>query len=508
MTQASFHADHGTAERRSPAPPAAIWGYGVAVVSVSIALGAALLLGMFSVHDVGYPLLLSAIAVTVWYAGLGPAVLALVLAATGFNYFFTQPYHSLYIKSSDLPHYTAFVLFAWLVAWFSSARRRIEQDLRNSRIELEREVTERTQQASLLDLTHDTIFVRDMGDTITYWNLGARELYGWTAPEAIGKNAHEFLQTDSPQPVEEIRRELLRTGRWEGELRKTTADGTHVMVASRWSLRRDAQGRPAVILETNNDITQRNRREQEIRMLNEELSKRSIELQAINQELEAFAYSVSHDLRAPVRHIVGFTELLLKGAGPVLNERSRRHAAMILESAQRMGHLIDDLLDFSRIGRAETHKTMVSLRQLVQEALSEVTRETEGRSIEWSIGALPLLYADRAMLRVALVNLISNAVKFTSTRATARIEIASTQQGSNQAVIFIRDNGVGFDMKYVGKLFGVFQRLHAPEEFEGTGIGLATVQRIVHRHGGQVWAEGAVGQGATFYLSLSKSQQV
>jgi len=267
-------------------------------------------------------------------------------------------------------------------------------------------------------------------------------------------------------------------------------------------------GRPASILETNNDITEHKRREQEIRSLNEELGMRTAELESTNKELEAFAYSVSHDLRAPLRHMAGFTELLQKNTATILNERSQRYVMMILESAQRMGNLIDDLLAFSRISRAETHKTMVSLEQLVEEALTEVRQDTDGRTIVWKVGGLPVCYGDRSMLRLVLVNLISNAVKFTRTRAQAEIEIGCLNQEQDQVVVFIRDNGVGFDMKYVNKLFGVFQRLHRPEAFEGTGIGLATVQRIVHRHGGRVWAEGLVDKGATFYFSLSKSQGV
>ena len=201
-----------------------------------------------------------------------------------------------------------------MIGWFSSRRRRIEQELRQARNELETEVAVRTQQASLLNLTHDTIFVRDMSDVITYWNRGAQELYGWTAEEAIGKRAHQLLQTVFPVPIDEIRAELLRAGRWEGELEKTKADGTQVVVASRWSLRRDEQERPVAVLETNNDITERKRTEGEIRTLNAELAKRTTELEAMNKELEAFAYSISHDLRAPLRHMVGYTELLQKNA--------------------------------------------------------------------------------------------------------------------------------------------------------------------------------------------------
>ena len=362
----------------------AIHRYGLAVLSVSVALGLALLVVRFNIHGVEFPLFLFAIALTVWYAGTKPGIVALVLSSFAFNYYFTEPFYTLYVTAVDVPYYIVFILFASLVAWFSTVRRRVEQDLLQSRDDLEKEVIQR-------------------------------------------------------------------------------------------------------------------------RVLNEELAKRSEELQAINKELEAFAYSVSHDLRAPIRHISGFTELLQKSVATVVNDRGQRHMSMILESAKRMGNLIDDLLAFSRIGRAETHKTMVSLQQLVQEAQSELAQETEGRNINWKVGKLPACYGDRSMLRLVLVNLISNAVKFTRTRPQAEIEIGSTNHKPDQIVMFIKDNGVGFDMKYVNKLFGVFQRLHAPEAFEGTGIGLATVQRIVHRHGGRAWAEAALDKGATFYFSLSKS---
>jgi PAS domain S-box-containing protein len=482
-----------------------VLSYGLAGVSVAIALGLALLAQLQTVHNLEFPLFLMAIAVTVWYAGTGPGVLAVALSSLSFNYFFTQPLYTLYIEPSDRPYFIVFILFALMISWFSSRRRRIEQELRQARDELETEVATRTQQASLLDLTHDTIFVRDMSDVITYWNRGAQELYGWTAEEAVGKHTHQLLQTVFPVPIAEIRAELLRAGRWEGELETTKADGTRVVVASRWSLRRDGQERPVAVLETNNDITERKRTEGEIRKLNEELAKRTTELEAVNKELEAFAYSVSHDLRAPLRHMVGYTELLQKTASSILDEKSHRYMMMILESAKRMGTLIDDLLAFSRIGRAETQMTLVSLEQLVKEALSEVQQETEGRDVVWSIGALPNVYGDRSMLRLVLVNLISNAIKFTHTRPQAEIEIGYTNGKGNEVVVFIRDNGVGFEMKYVNKLFGVFQRLHRAEEFEGTGIGLATVQRIIHRHGGRVWAEGLVDRGATFYFSVPQS---
>jgi PAS domain S-box-containing protein len=480
--------------------------YGLAVLSVSVALAGSLLLQHFQFRNVADPLFLFAIAIAVWYAGIGPGILAVVLSGLADTYFFIEPIYSLYMTRDDLPHFIIFVLFAGLLTGFAAVRRRVEQDLVQTRDNLQIEVAERTQQASLLNLTHDPIFVRDMSDVITYWNRGAQELYGWSEKEAIGKHSQELQQTIFPTPLQDIRAELLRTNRWEGELKKTKADGAQVVVASRWSLRRDEQGRPVAILETNNDITERKRREEQIQNLNQELAKRSAELESINKELEAFAYSISHDLRAPLRHMAGYTELLQKRLSSGLDEKSNHYIIMMLESAKRMGNLIDDLLAFSRIGRAETQKTLVNLAQVVREALSEVREDAEGRNIAWKIGPLPDFYGDRSMLRLVLVNLISNAVKFTRTRPQAEIEIACADGNRDELIVFVRDNGVGFDMKYVNKLFGVFQRLHQSDEFEGTGIGLATVQRIIHRHGGKVWAEGVVDSGATFYFSAPKPQ--
>ena len=491
----------------SPKIPSVIQRYGLAILSVVIGLGIGLLLERSHFHDVEFPLFLLAIVVTVWYAGVGPGILAVVLSSLAFDFFFTEPVYSFYVSRSELPYYFVFILFALLLTWFSAVRRRVERDLLQSRDELEQEVAMRTQQASLLNLTHDTIFVRDMSDVITYWNRGAQELYGWRAEEAIGKRSHDLLRTVFPAPLDDIAADLLRNGRWEGELEKTKSDGTRVVVASRWSLQRNEQRIPIAILETNNDITQRKRGEEEVRQLNQELGKRTIELEAINKELEAFAYSISHDLRAPLRHMVGFTELLQKNASSVVDDKGRRYMTTILESAKRMGTLIDDLLAFSRIGRAEARESIVNLEELINEVRSEVAQEAEGRNITWKLGPLPNLYGDRSMLKLALVNLLSNAIKFTRPRPQPEVEVGCAEKQNGRIVIFIRDNGVGFDMKYANKLFGVFQRLHRPEEFEGTGIGLATVQRIIRRHGGEVWAEGFVDKGATFFFSVPSQRR-
>ena len=233
------------------------------------------------------------------------------------------------------------------------------------------------------------------------------------------------------------------------------------------------------------------------------------ELEAANKELESFSYSVSHDLRAPLRHIDGFVGLLQKHAAGDLDEKGNRYLRTISEAARQMGHLIDALLAYSRAGRAELHYTTVSLDKLVQGILRDLTPDMGSRRIAWTIGALPAVQGDPSILRQALANLIGNAVKYTARREDARIEIGTadgTHGHQSEAVCFIRDNGVGFDMQYAQKLFTVFQRLHNANEFEGIGIGLANVRRIIARHGGCTWAEGKVGEGATVYFSLPQRE--
>ena len=237
-----------------------------------------------------------------------------------------------------------------------------------------------------------------------------------------------------------------------------------------------------------------------------ELGQQSDQLAAVNKELEAFSYSVSHDLRAPLRHISGFTELLQKSPGPEFDEKRLRYLRLISDSAVKMGELIDSLLVFSRMGRAEMLQTRVDLNSIVRQAQRDVVQADPGRSIEWVIEPLPTVPGDPSMLQLVFTNLLSNAFKYSRTRERAVIEVGSKNGSGGESIVYVKDNGVGFDMTYANRLFGVFQRLHRAEEFEGTGIGLANVQRIVSRHGGRVWAESELGKGATFYVALPKER--
>ncbi len=514
-----------------------------------------------------------------------------------------------------------------------------------------------TEQAKVLDLAQ--VMVRDTTGRIVLWNKGAEKLYGYSRQEAIGQISHDLLQTELPEPLEQIEETLNREGTWEGELVHRKRDGNHLVVASVWVLHRDAEGRPLRVLEANTDITarkqaekklagqakeltrqadelaraqkaletkslmlqsvldsmaeglvttdetgkfviwnpaaekilglraadlpsqewtahyglymadtvtpfpadqiplvrairgessvtemfvrnpeladgnwievtagpladkqglirggvaafrdvsQRKADEREIRKLNEELEARVIQrtsqLEAANKELEAFTYSVSHDLRAPLRHIDGFSRMLAEECGSSLSSEGHHYLKRIQSGTNRMGALVDDLLNLTRIGRHQLKQQVTRLDFIVRDVIEELQPDMQGRQIEWKIGNLPYVVGDPALLKVVFQNLLSNAVKYSRPRPQANIEVGS-EDSSGEQLVYVRDNGVGFDMKYADKLFGVFQRLHRAEDFEGTGVGLATAQRIVQKHGGRIWAESELDKGTTFYLSLT-----
>jgi PAS domain S-box-containing protein len=401
-------------------------------------------------------------------------------------------------------------------------RKRAQEEIRELNVTLEQRVIERTAQLQaanqvlreseerfrlLVEGVQDcAIFMLSPQGHVVSWNKCAERIKGYKADEIIGKHFSCFYPPEG-----------IAQGKPEQDLRTAMEQG-HANEEG-WRVRKDGQqfwanveitaifeggGCLQGFAKITRDLTESKRSAQAIYDKNLELQENARVLARSNSDLEAFSYSVSHDLRAPLRHILGFVDLLQKSAGPSLSEKSLRHLTTISQSARRMGDLIEDLLAFSRLGQSEIQRTEVNLDELVRETLADFQAETTERNIVWMIHALPVVRADRALLRLVLVNLISNAMKFTSPRSEARIEIGCAPAGSGETVIFIRDNGVGFDPKYTEKLFRVFQRLHSQGEFEGTGIGLANVQRIIGRHGGGVWAEGVVDAGATFYFSLPK----
>jgi PAS domain S-box-containing protein len=360
---------------------------------------------------------------------------------------------------------------------------------------------------------HAITAITDPQGKITYVNDKFCAISKYSREELLGQ---DYRITNSGYHSRAFMRELWATimqGKvWKGEIKNKAKDGSFYWVETTILPVLNEQGKPRQYVAIHTEITEHKAVEEKIQQLNVELEQRVVErtaqLQTANKELEAFSYSVSHDLRAPLRHVLGFVDMLRQDAGLSLSKGCLGHLAKISQAAKQMGQLVDDLLSFSRLAQSDMRRTEVNLDRLVKEALREFQGETKGRNIVWEVHPLPAVRADRALLRVVLVNLISNAVKFTGTRAEAKIEIGCAPSGDAETVIFIRDNGAGFDPRYAGKLFGVFQRLHSRNEFEGTGIGLANVQRIVHRHGGRTWAEGVVDGGATFYFSIPKQTEI
>ncbi len=325
------------------------------------------------------------------------------------------------------------------------------------------------------------------------------EILGWSVAELTSRPFVEFVHPDDREKtLKEVERQVKRREKvLQFENRYQHKDGSWRVLS--W---RSVPGEDGFMYATARDVTAQNKARELIESLNADLTRRAAQLTAANKELEAFSYSVSHDLRAPLRHIDGYAARLTKLTGDTLDEKSRRCVKVISDAAKEMGQLIDSLLQFSRTGRVEMLESEVDLTRVAQEAATAVQAASPGRNIVWRQSPLPRVKGDPALLKQVFANLLSNAVKYSRPRDPAIIEVGTTNGSPGETVFFVRDNGVGFEMDYSDKLFGVFQRLHRTEEFEGTGIGLANVRRIIERHGGRTWAEGEVDKGATFYFTL------
>lgn len=363
-----------------------------------------------------------------------------------------------------------------------------------------------TKYRRIVDTANEGIWAVGADSVTTFVNARMAEMLGCAPDQMLGRPATDFLFAEDADDHRQRWTALRSASAARYECRLRRRDGEALWAHGSATPVFDEKNNFAGAFAMYTDLTARRRAEEALRVLNHELEQRvtdrTSELGAANRELEAFAYSVSHDLRAPLRHINGFVALLEGRMAGVSDQDARRYLTVISQAAERMGQLIDDLLSFSRMGRAEISRSRVELGALAQEAIAELAPEAAGRDVRWQLEELPQVAGDRAMLRVVFTNLIANALKFTRPRRPAEITVGWRPGKAGETVVFVRDNGVGFDPAYAGKLFAVFQRLHRAEDFEGTGIGLANVRRIIARHGGRTWAEGAVDVGATFYFSL------
>jgi PAS domain S-box-containing protein len=355
---------------------------------------------------------------------------------------------------------------------------------------------------------HAIVAITDPQGRITFVNDKFCAISKYSREELVGRDHRIINSGFHPKKFMRDMWTTITNGRvWRGEIRNRAKDGSFYWVNTTIVPFLNEQGKPRQYVAIRTDITDRKNAEETIRRLNTELEERVIErtaeLVAANKELEAFSYSVSHDLRAPLRAADGFSLAVLEDFGSQLPEQGRRYLQNIREATQRMGVLIDDLLAFSRLGRAPLNKQEVDTANLVSEVLGDLKAEREGRRIDLRIGELAPCAADPALLKQIWLNLLSNALKYTRKREVALVEVGC-KPASGENAYFVRDNGTGFDMRYADRLFGVFQRLHRAEEYEGNGVGLALAQRIVHRHNGHIWAEAAIDRGATFYFTLGE----
>jgi PAS domain S-box-containing protein len=417
-----------------------------------------------------------------------------------------------------------------VIRWFGTntditERKQAEERLAAQAEELSRQAEEllRSREAlstqslmlqSVLDSMAEGLVAADEEGKFILWNPAARKILGLGAANlpATDWSRHYGLYRDdmvTPFPADQL--PLARAIRGEQSSTEmfvfNSELGAGTWIEVNGTPLKNSRGGVVAF----RDITQRRKDEQEIRELNEDLelrvAQRTAQLEAANLELESFTYSVSHDLRAPLRHIGGFARILMEDFAAGMEPEALSHLQRIEDGTQRMGRLVDELLNLARVGRHALELQIAGLNPIIEEVISLLQPETEGRAITWKVADLPTAKCDPVLIKQVFQNLLANALKFTRTREQAVIEI-DAQEKHGQVVIRVRDNGLGFDMKYSDKLFGVFQRLHRTEDFEGTGIGLATVDRIVHKHGGRIWAEAAVDQGATFYFTMGAVKTV
>ena len=389
---------------------------------------------------------------------------------------------------------SSIVILVTLILWHARSLGRMEKDIYRNEAFLE----------SIIENIPNMIFVKEAKELrFVRFNKAGEELLGYPRHDLIGKNDYDLFPRNQAEFFVEHDRKVLNTGSLldvPEETIDTKFNGPRILHTKKLPVT-DEAGAPLYLLGISEDITARKQADEQVRALNQKLKENLTEIEAVNKELEAFSYSVSHDLRAPLRSMAGFSQALLEDHAHLLNDQGKNYLKRISDAGQRMGLLIDGLLNLSRLARKEMRRDEVDISALARTVAADLSKADPARCVEFVAADGVRALGDAQLLQIALDNLLGNAWKFTGKQNAPKIEFGRTEK-DGEPVYFVRDNGAGFDIAYADKLFGAFQRLHSAAEFSGTGIGLATVQRIIHRHGGKIWAESAVGQGTTFYFTL------
>jgi len=488
-----------------------LWRYGLPVVSVAVAL---IITKSLEEYTDVTPLFFAAIVISAWFGGRGPGLLAVVLGTITIDYFLVAPLYTLGLGAKPISFFIVFGVLAVVTSWMSSKRRQAEEALRQARDELEMRVQERTKElrqanrdlrerADLLDLTHDTVFVRDMNDVITFWNRGAEERYGWSRDEAIGQVSHRIVSTSFTAPLPEINAELTRTGRWEGELLHTRRDGSVVTVASRWAVQRDEHGNPVAVLETNTDITERKRAEEALQKVQSELAHASRVM-----TLGELTASIAHEVNQPLAAIVTNANACLRwlgGAQPNFVE-ARQAVERIIKDSYRASEVISRVR--ALVKKAPPRNDLVDLNEVIVEVLALAQSEARRNHVFLKpelANDLPPVLGDRVQLQQVILNMIVNGLEAIakSSDGERELSVRSGQDKSNQLTVAVRDTGTGIDPANTERLFDAFYTTKP----DGMGMGLAISRTIIESHGGRLWVTANSPKGAVFQFTLPQASE-